>query len=165
MCYNSQSNYVFTQVVQEYERAVIFRLGRLRSGGAKGPGLFFIVPCIDNYRLKHIQLDCSNYTVFQVCGFENWSFWCSTPRDPHQRLCHCQCWCRGLLPGEQAVEDEEESQPECLQVSNPLAAICNNDDYNRSTRLLAATTLRWLDFIYRLWSILRYSCFQECSWN
>ena len=28
------------------------------------------------------------------------------------------------------------------QVSNPLAAICNNDDYNRSTRLLAATTLR-----------------------
>ena len=29
------------------------------------------------------------------------------------------------------------------QVSNPLAAICNNDDYNRSTRLLAATTLRY----------------------
>lgn len=27
-----------SQVVQEYERAVIFRLGRLVSGGAKGPG-------------------------------------------------------------------------------------------------------------------------------
>lgn len=26
------------QVVQEYERAVIFRLGRLMKGGAKGPG-------------------------------------------------------------------------------------------------------------------------------
>ena len=26
------------KVVQEYERAVIFRLGRLLSGGAKGPG-------------------------------------------------------------------------------------------------------------------------------
>lgn len=26
------------QVVQEYERAVIFRLGRLDGGGAKGPG-------------------------------------------------------------------------------------------------------------------------------
>ena len=25
-------------MVQEYERAVIFRLGRLLSGGAKGPG-------------------------------------------------------------------------------------------------------------------------------
>lgn len=28
----------YLQVVQEYERAVIFRLGRLMSGGAKGPG-------------------------------------------------------------------------------------------------------------------------------
>ena len=26
------------QVVQEYERAVIFRLGRLNADGAKGPG-------------------------------------------------------------------------------------------------------------------------------
>ena len=26
------------QVVQEYERAVIFRLGRLPAGGSKGPG-------------------------------------------------------------------------------------------------------------------------------
>jgi len=26
------------QVVQEYERAVIFRLGRIAPGGAKGPG-------------------------------------------------------------------------------------------------------------------------------
>ena len=28
----------YVQVVQEYERAVIFRLGRLLPGGAKGPG-------------------------------------------------------------------------------------------------------------------------------
>lgn len=31
------SNYCF-KVVQEYERAVIFRLGRLMPGGARGPG-------------------------------------------------------------------------------------------------------------------------------
>ncbi|XP_013782355.2 band 7 protein AGAP004871-like isoform X2 [Limulus polyphemus] len=37
------------KVVQEYERAVIFRLGRLVRGGAKGPGIFFIIPCIDTY--------------------------------------------------------------------------------------------------------------------
>lgn len=37
------------KVVQEYERAVIFRMGRLRSGGARGPGVFFVLPCIDNY--------------------------------------------------------------------------------------------------------------------
>merc|ERR1719412_275225 len=35
------------KVVQEYERAVIFRLGRLLTGGARGPGVFFIIPCVD----------------------------------------------------------------------------------------------------------------------
>lgn len=38
------------KVVQEYERVVIFRLGRLLSGGARGPGIFFIVPCVDSYQ-------------------------------------------------------------------------------------------------------------------
>ncbi|XP_059612761.1 band 7 protein AGAP004871-like isoform X3 [Phlebotomus argentipes] len=37
------------KVVAEYERAVIFRMGRLRSGGARGPGVFFVLPCIDEY--------------------------------------------------------------------------------------------------------------------
>ncbi|XP_062579629.1 band 7 protein AGAP004871-like [Saccostrea cucullata] len=37
------------KVVQEYERAVIFRLGRLLSGGSKGPGIFFVLPCIEGY--------------------------------------------------------------------------------------------------------------------
>ncbi|KAJ3660879.1 hypothetical protein Zmor_005308 [Zophobas morio] len=37
------------KVVKEYERAVIFRLGRLRSGGPRGPGVFFILPCVDTY--------------------------------------------------------------------------------------------------------------------
>ncbi|ESO11761.1 hypothetical protein HELRODRAFT_71395, partial [Helobdella robusta] len=37
------------KVVQEYERAVIFRLGRLLHGGAKGPGIFFVLPCIESY--------------------------------------------------------------------------------------------------------------------
>lgn len=35
------------KIVQEYERAVIFRLGRIVPGGAKGPGLFCIIPCTD----------------------------------------------------------------------------------------------------------------------
>uniref|UniRef100_A0A915LUK8 Band 7 domain-containing protein n=1 Tax=Meloidogyne javanica TaxID=6303 RepID=A0A915LUK8_MELJA len=44
------------KVVQEYERAVIFRLGRLLPGGAKGPGIFFIVPCIDTYRKVDLRV-------------------------------------------------------------------------------------------------------------
>ena len=51
---------VTVKVVQEYERAVVFRLGRLRSGGAKGPGLFFVMPCVDSYKkvdLRTVSFD------------------------------------------------------------------------------------------------------------
>ena len=38
------------KIVQEYERAVIFRLGRIKNReGAVGPGLFCILPCTDTY--------------------------------------------------------------------------------------------------------------------
>jgi len=40
------------KVVSEYERGVIFRLGRLL--GAKGPGLFFVIPLLD--RIVKIDL-------------------------------------------------------------------------------------------------------------
>jgi regulator of protease activity HflC (stomatin/prohibitin superfamily) len=46
------------KIVQEYERGVIFRLGRLV--GPKGPGLFFIIPFIDRMvkaDLRVITLD------------------------------------------------------------------------------------------------------------
>jgi len=49
------------KVVQEYERAVIFRLGRLLSGGAKGPGVFFIIPCVDMY--EKIDMRVQNFDV------------------------------------------------------------------------------------------------------
>jgi len=98
------------KVVQEYERAVIFRLGRLRSGGAKGPGLFFVIPCIDTYRCVDLRTG-----AFDV------------------------------PPQEILTRDSVTISVDAVvyyQVSNPLSAVCNNDDYNRSTRLLAATTLR-----------------------
>jgi len=43
------------KVVQEYERAVIFRLGRVKKGGAVGPGLFFIIPCIDDCKIVDLR--------------------------------------------------------------------------------------------------------------
>jgi len=54
------SLFLCIKVVQEYERAVIFRLGRLQQGGAKGPGLFFVMPCIDSYQkvdLRTVSFD------------------------------------------------------------------------------------------------------------
>ncbi len=43
---------VAIKILREYERGVIFRLGRLI--GAKGPGLIFIIPGVD--RLLRISL-------------------------------------------------------------------------------------------------------------
>ena len=43
------------RVVQEYERGVIFRLGRVLEG-AKGPGLFFIIPIIDRMVKVNLQI-------------------------------------------------------------------------------------------------------------
>lgn len=44
------------RIVAEYERGVIFRLGRLL--GAKGPGLFFIIPILD----KMVKVDLRTIT-------------------------------------------------------------------------------------------------------
>jgi len=49
------SLFVTVKMVQEYERAVIFRLGRVKKGGAVGPGLFFIIPCMDDIRVVDLR--------------------------------------------------------------------------------------------------------------
>jgi regulator of protease activity HflC (stomatin/prohibitin superfamily) len=45
------------KIVKEYERGVIFRLGRLI--GAKGPGLFFLIPIVD----KMVKIDLRVITL------------------------------------------------------------------------------------------------------
>ncbi|MEE8186354.1 MAG: slipin family protein [Nitrososphaerales archaeon] len=42
------------KIVKEYERAVIFRLGRLL--GAKGPGVFIILPFLDKIRIVDLRI-------------------------------------------------------------------------------------------------------------
>jgi erythrocyte band 7 integral membrane protein len=98
------------KIVQEYERAVIFRLGRLRSGRAKGPGIFFILPCIDNY----IKVDLRTVT-FDVPPQEILS------KDSVTIAVDAVVYCR---------------------IYNPTMSVTNVEDALRSTRLLAATTLR-----------------------
>src|SRR5215211_5368977 len=46
------------KVVKEYERGVIFRVGRVR-GGPKGPGLFILLPFID----KMVKVDLRTVTM------------------------------------------------------------------------------------------------------
>ncbi|XP_051870457.1 stomatin [Pristis pectinata] len=43
------------KTVQEYERAVVFRLGRILRGGAKGPGIFWFLPCTDTFHLVDLR--------------------------------------------------------------------------------------------------------------
>uniref|UniRef100_A0A0R3S223 PHB domain-containing protein n=1 Tax=Elaeophora elaphi TaxID=1147741 RepID=A0A0R3S223_9BILA len=47
---------VCLKVIKEYERVVIFRIGRLVFGGARGPGMIFVIPCIDTYRKIDLRL-------------------------------------------------------------------------------------------------------------
>jgi regulator of protease activity HflC (stomatin/prohibitin superfamily) len=42
------------KIVQEYERGVIFRLGRCQ--GAKGPGVFFVIPVLDKIVKTNLQV-------------------------------------------------------------------------------------------------------------
>lgn len=60
ICTMPFSLYFCLKIVREYERAVIFRLGRIAPGGAKGPGVFFVLPCIEEYQnvdLRTVSFD------------------------------------------------------------------------------------------------------------
>ena len=89
---------------------VIFRLGRLLKGGARGPGIFFIIPCIDTY-----------YKVdLRTVSFD-------------------------VPPQEILSKDSVTVAVDAVvyyRISNATIAISNVENYGRSTRLLAATTLR-----------------------
>jgi len=101
---------VCLKIVQEYERAVIFRVGRLVDGDAKGPGIFFILPCIDNYQKVDLR----------VISFD-------------------------VPPQEILTRDSVTITVDAVtyfRISNPIASVCNVEDIQRSTRLLAQTTLR-----------------------
>ncbi|CAK6957969.1 stomatin (EPB72)-like 3a isoform X2 [Scomber scombrus] len=41
--------FMCVKIVKEYERAVIFRLGRITDRKPKGPGLFLVLPCTDTF--------------------------------------------------------------------------------------------------------------------
>ena len=58
------------RIVQEYERGVIFRLGRV-LGHAKGPGLFFIIPVIDRMVKVNLQTVTMNVPPQDIITRDN----------------------------------------------------------------------------------------------
>ena len=78
--------------------------------GAVGPGLFFIVPCMDN---------------IQVCDLRTVAF--------------------DVPPQEILTKDSVTVTVDAVvyyKIRQPMSAICNVEDYSKSTKLLASTTLR-----------------------
>jgi len=98
------------QTVQEYERAIIFRLGRIKSGGVVGPGLFFIIPCMDSIVV----------TDLRTVSFD-------------------------VPPQEILTKDSVTVSIDAVvyyKIVQPMSAICNVNDYAKSTKLLASTAMR-----------------------
>jgi regulator of protease activity HflC (stomatin/prohibitin superfamily) len=58
------------RIVNEYERGVIFRLGRVVAG-AKGPGLFFIIPLVDKMVKVNLQTVTQNVPSQDVITRDN----------------------------------------------------------------------------------------------
>ncbi|NXP79937.1 PODO protein, partial [Ramphastos sulfuratus] len=54
------------KVVREYERAIVFRLGHLLPGRARGPGLFFFLPCLDTYHKVDLRLKTLEIPFHQI---------------------------------------------------------------------------------------------------
>ncbi|KAL4623309.1 erythrocyte band 7 integral membrane protein [Arapaima gigas] len=117
------------KIVKEYERAIIFRLGRILRGGAKGPGkpectetaeitvvvftrlgLFFILPCTDSF----INVDMRTITF-------------------------------DIPPQEVLTKDSVTISVDGVvyyRVQNATLAVANITNADAATRLLAQTTLR-----------------------
>jgi regulator of protease activity HflC (stomatin/prohibitin superfamily) len=47
------------RILREYERGVIFRLGKLHRDGAKGPGIIFLIPVVD----RIVKMDLRVVTI------------------------------------------------------------------------------------------------------
>ena len=81
-----------------------------------GPGLFFIIPCMDN---------------ISVCDLRTVSF--------------------DVPPQEILTKDSVTVAVDAVvyyKIRDPLTAVCNVQDYAKSTKLLASTTLRTISVSY-----------------
>ena len=111
---------------KEYERAVIFRLGRLLTGGARGPGVFFVIPCVDVYekidmRSQTFEIPPQEVALLWLQILVNYFLFQILTKDSVTVFVNAIMY---------------------YKVANAIHAVANVDDYGGSARLLAATTLR-----------------------
>ena len=107
---------------------MIFRLGRLIKGGARGPGVFFIIPCLDVY--QKIDMRTATYDVPPQEVIKH-----SAPGSLYSVFTLCQ-----ILTKDSVTVFVNAIM--YYKVKDCVSAVANVDDYSGSARLLAATTLR-----------------------
>jgi len=98
------------KIVQEYERAAIFRLGRLKARKAVGPGMFWVNMFTDTYikiDLRSVSFDIPSQEILT--------------KDSVTIRVDAVCYYRKV---------------------EPTKTVCEVEDSDGSTRLLAQTTLR-----------------------
>ena len=105
---------------------VIFRLGRILTGGARGPGVFFIIPCVDIYEV--IDMRVQNFSVPPQEVIIKYK------RLPNQKDCHQILSKDSVTVFVNAIM--------YYKVQDAIKAVTNVDDYAGSAQALAATTLR-----------------------
>jgi len=81
------------RVIKEYERGVIFRLGRMV--GVKGPGLFFIIPFVDKMVIVSLRTQVLDVPIQEVIT-----------KDNVPAKVNAVCYFRVMEPGKAIVEVE-----------------------------------------------------------
>ena len=111
------------QVIREYERLVVFRLGKVRKGGVQGPGLCLTLPCTD-----------SNLVVDMRTGVH------------------------GIPKQDILTQDSVAVSVDAVvfyHVSDPMLAVCGDDNYNATTQFKAQSVIRNILGTKSLTEILR----------
>ena len=91
---------------------MVFRLGRMLTGKARGPGVFFVIPCIDVY--EKIDLRTQTYDVppqeasRTVLGGDL----TTDVVDTNKGLCHGLCQCYYVLQGWDRIVPETDYIPD-----------------------------------------------------
>ena len=131
--------------MQEYERAVIFRLGRLLHGGSRGPGKFFSSAYTQSS--KSIFLVKKLYFYPQI-SFHPYSysgiFFVLPCIESYQKV-DLRTITLGVPPQEVLTRDSVTVSVDAVvyyKVSNATVSVANVENAHHSTRLLAQTTLR-----------------------
>ena len=103
---------------------MIFRLGRILGGGERGPGIFFILPCTDQFEIVDMRV-------------QNWSV---PPQEMITRYVIIFIIVIIIL-----FRDSVTVYVNAImyyKVVDAVKAVVNVDDYGASAQALAATTLR-----------------------